>query len=42
MINRRDFNALLAAGTASGLLGLGLAGCGSSGKGSDTFTVCDY
>ena len=42
MINRRDFNALLAAGTASGLLGLGLAGCGSSGKGSDTFTIWDY
>ncbi|WP_103063606.1 ABC transporter substrate-binding protein [Actinomyces qiguomingii] len=44
-MKRRNFNALLAAAAATGLLGPSLAGCGSSGSsgaGADTFTIWDY
>lgn len=43
-MKRRNFNTLLAAGAASGLLGLGLTGCSDSGSGSgsDTFVIWDY
>ncbi|WP_136314144.1 ABC transporter substrate-binding protein [Actinomyces procaprae] len=45
MMKRRNFNALLAAAATTGLLGPALSACGSSGSsggGSDTFTIWDY